>query len=73
MSDNPFTPIVASVGKPDADNPAHVIFADTAKAAEVLWAHFDQLPGRAEAILAQRRLQEAMFWAGQSIISFVRS
>lgn len=31
-----------------------------------LWATFEALPSKPEAILAQRRLQEAVFWAGQS-------
>ena len=32
-----------------------------------LWGALDGLPSKPEAVLAQRRLQEAVFWAGQSM------
>ncbi|MGK9234779.1 hypothetical protein KXS07_23730 [Inquilinus limosus] len=40
--------------------------AQVLRQARDLWAAIDALPSKPEAVLAQRRLQETVFWAGQS-------
>jgi len=75
MAENPFTPIVAALAlaPPDPGNEAETVWRDAVTSADKLWTALDALPSKAEATLAQRRLQEAMFWAGQSVFTFVRS
>lgn len=61
---NPFTAEIVRRGL-DVDNPPENIDWVSAilVVVEGLWNALDELPGKPEATLAKRRLEEAMFWA----------
>lgn len=68
---NPFTPLVRRFFPDGAPASPEALAAAgpggaVAYAAEELWEQLDVLPGRAEATLAQRRLEESVFWAGRA-------
>jgi len=64
VSSNPFTPPVLRLHAVSQD-PTHPAFATfgVLYAAEALWDLYAELPLKAEATLAQRRLEESVFWA----------
>lgn len=62
MAFNPFSGAAAGGPPADGDDAAVSRFA-IAYACEALWSLFGELPNKAEATLAQRRLEEAAFWA----------
>tara|TARA_R110002020_G_scaffold15555_35_gene55433 strand:- start:10754 stop:10969 length:216 start_codon:yes stop_codon:yes gene_type:complete len=60
-SDNPFTALLPADPPPMSDKPAAAVY-EMLSTAETLWDLLDGLPVKAEAKLAQRRLQEMVFW-----------
>lgn len=66
---NPFALLVSELWpnglpeEPPADASASAMLA---VAAAELWELLDTLPNKDEATLAQRRLEEAVFWAGRA-------
>lgn len=63
MTTNPFRPDLAPAERGDADLLRWEAFPWAAS----LWDIFADLPNKAEATLAQRRLEEAMFWAERAV------
>lgn len=61
----PFDAAVAAGPPAATESPAFEVFG-IHYAAQALWELLDALPGKAEATLAKRRLQEAVFWAEQA-------
>ncbi|WP_020179647.1 hypothetical protein [Methylopila sp. M107] len=59
---NPFEPISEAGAPSPHDEPAFQIFAVRYAAASI-WDLLGDLPNKAEATLAQRRLEETVFWA----------
>lgn len=68
MSRNPFSAEVAQLDERGASRPTSPDFTrfGVLYAAEALWSLFAELPATPEATLAQRRLEEAVFWAGRA-------
>jgi len=63
---NPFEVMVELIDLGiSAGQPAEL--APVLRHARDLWSAIDGLPSKPEAVLAQRRLQEAVYWAGQSM------
>ncbi|PWR17679.1 hypothetical protein [Zavarzinia aquatilis] len=60
---NPFAASAAGITEAEAE--ARPLLAIVA-AAEAMWDVLGALPGKAEATLAQRRLEEAVFWASRA-------
>lgn len=57
----------AEVSHPETIDPAGAeIGADLFEPAATLWDRLGKLPHKAEAILAQRRLEEAVYWAARA-------
>ena len=63
MATNPFRPDLAPVGRGDVD----LLRWEALPWVASLWDLFAALPNKAEATLAQRRLEEAMFWAERAV------
>ncbi|MQT13645.1 Acb2/Tad1 domain-containing protein [Segnochrobactrum spirostomi] len=61
----PFDEAVRAGPPAAGDSPAFEVFG-VHYAAQALWELLDALPGKAEATLAKRRLQEAVFWGQQA-------
>lgn len=59
---NPFAGLTEADAPVDVNSPEFAIFA-VQFAAEALWDLLAALPVKAEATLAQRRLEESVFWA----------
>lgn len=59
---NPFSARISGGPPPRADEAAFAVFG-VVYAAEAVWDLLGALPNQAEATLARRRLQEAVFWA----------
>lgn len=66
MAGNPFTAKRPASIPADTNSPEFAIFG-VVYAAEALWDLLDELPSKGEAIRAQRRLQETVFWAEQAL------
>ncbi|RJF94807.1 hypothetical protein D3874_03045 [Oleomonas cavernae] len=63
MAVNPFKDFIGKRAVPPETEPVAFCVHATFYAATALWDLLDELPNKAEAILAQRRLEEAVFWA----------
>ena len=66
---NPFSPGLAEAKVPNPDTPEFAMFG-VQYAAEALWDLLAALPCKAEATLAQRRLEESVFWANRAAKPF---
>ncbi|MGX1100249.1 hypothetical protein [Amorphus sp. MBR-141] len=63
--ENPFSALLPAVPPAEGDSAAFAVYGLT-YAAESLWDLLDELPVKADAKLAQRRLQEMVFWGSRA-------